>query len=116
MTEEESAPTEPDWIRWCKVRDLDSIQGQTYMLRESQAPSSPWRNVATRSEKFWQEELPAETEDGPSRVVSFEVMTVAFHGVDAERVLNFDDDVEVGLIRPPWWGPEQEPSPDWPRK
>ena len=107
MTEPE-LPTEPDWTRRCKVDDLDDLRGQPYMLRTSDDPTTPWRNVKTRHEGFW-------TDDKTGDRVYY--MTVDFYGDDSQRVLNYggDDEIEVGLIRPPFWTEDQEP-PEWPRR
>ncbi len=114
MTDPE-IPTEPDWTRWAKVSDLDELQGMPYMLRTSDDPSSPWRNVKTQSDQFWHEELPPVNEDEPNRVIPFHTTTIEFYFDNSQRVLNDTDDIEVGLIRPPWWRPEQE-LPEWPRR
>ena len=95
-----ASPTEPDWVRQAKPSDLDDLQGDPYMLRASSDPSSPWRNVKTRTQSF----------DGDG-----ERVTVEFHEGGPERVLAADEEIEVGLIRPPWWTEDMEPR-EWPKR
>ena len=98
-------PSKPDWTRPCKVSDLDDIRGEQYMLRTSDDSTSPWRSVKTRNEGWWTD---------PDTGTQVEYMTVEFYDDDSQRILNYDDEIEVGLIRPPWWPEDQEP-PEWPR-
>jgi hypothetical protein len=74
------------------------------MLRTSDDSTSPWRAVKTRHQGFWTDE-----ETG-SRLY---YVTVEFHDDDSQRVLNDTDEIEVGLLRPPWWTDDMEP-PQWP--
>jgi hypothetical protein len=100
-------PSEPDWTRRCKGFHLDDIPpGDPYMLQTSDDEDSPWKMVKTRNRGFWR--------DGETGA-QFSYMTVAFHGDSSERVLNDDDDIEAGFIRPPFWPEDLEP-PDWPRR
>lgn len=107
MTDDAEVPSEPDWIRWAKVTDLEDLRGDPYMLRLTDDPSSPWRHVKTCTHGMWTDER-----SGARKYY----MTVAFHNEDAERVLNMDDDVELGLIRPPWWPKDWKPNEEWPRR
>jgi hypothetical protein len=98
---------DPDWTRTCLVSDLNELQdGQPYMLRTSDEPTSPWRSVKTRNQGWWKDQ-------DTGTVVTY--ITVEFHDDDAERLLNRDDEIEVGLIRPPYWPEDLEP-PEWPRR
>lgn len=105
MTDDET-PTEPDWTRRCKPFDLDELHGAPYMLRASDDPDSPWRSVKTRREGFW-----TDRETG----ARFEYVSFDFWHDDTERLVNIDDEIEVGLVRPPWWTDDMAP-PEWPRK
>ncbi|WP_205874433.1 hypothetical protein [Mycobacterium camsae] len=100
-----NGPSEPDWTRLCKGTDLEQLRGQPYMLRESDDPGSPWRSVSGRAQGFFTDQ-----ESG----VVFYYTTVKFYG-GGERVINDSDDLEIGLIRPPWWTDDMEPS-EWPRR
>lgn len=108
MTDEQGdVPTAPDWTRTCTGRDLDEIQpGQSYMLRLSDEPDSPWRHVKGRRQGNW-----IDKDTGQS----IEYMTVSFHNDDSERVLNETDEIEVGLFRPADWPNDMDP-PEWPRR
>jgi hypothetical protein len=102
MTE---TPSEPDWTRRCKVTDLNDLRGQPYMLRTSDDPTSPWRSVKTRNVGSW-------TDRDTGTDVHY--VTVEFYDDDSQRILNHTDEIEIGLIRPPWWPEGAEPQ-EWPR-
>lgn len=99
-------PTTPDWTRTCKPSDLDDLTGDPYMLRVSDDPSSPWRNVKTRTEGFG-----ADPETG----AGYHYMKVTFWDDDAERTIKPNEELEVGLIKPPWWPADAAP-PAWPKR
>jgi hypothetical protein len=88
-------PTEPDWTRVCKPTDLGDLHGRPYMLRASDDPASPWKSVKTRRDGMWTETLPPATPGEPERRVRIDYMTITFYD-GTERVLNDNDDVEVG--------------------
>jgi hypothetical protein len=101
----EDVPAAPDWTRRCKVSNLDEIPpGSPYMLRTSDDPASQWRSVRERTRGFWTDEVTGDR---------FHYLTVRFHDADDERLLNDDDEIEVGFIRPPWWPADAQP-PEWP--
>jgi hypothetical protein len=75
------------------------------MLRTSDDESSPWKFVRTRVHGSWAD---------PETEAQFYYVTVNFHDDDSERILNDTDEIEVGLVRPPWWTDDMEP-PEWPR-
>lgn len=101
-----TAPAEPDWTRRATAKDLDDLQGFPYMLRTSDDPISPWRSVKTRHQGWWND---AETG------TQVQYVTVEFYNDDSQRVLNDGDEIEVGLIRPPWMSADTEPPP-WPSR
>lgn len=75
------------------------------MLRESDESDSPWRSVSGRAQGFFTDQ-----ETG----VFFWYMTVRFYG-GGERIINESDDIDVGLLRPPWLPEDAEP-PEWPHR
>jgi hypothetical protein len=97
--------SDPDWVSRCTVADLYKIDGP-FMMRTSEDSDSPWRTVSTHRLGFW-----TDRESG-ARV---DYLTVEFHDDVAERVLNPDEEIEVGLIRPPSWPADATP-PEWPRR
>ncbi|WP_156409463.1 hypothetical protein [Mycobacterium sp. Root265] len=104
---EPPVPKEPDWTARCFVHELDEIgPGNPYMLRTSDDSASPWRMVKSRHQGWWTDEQTG---------VQFEYTTVEFHRDEAQRILNHTDEIEVGLIRPPWWPTDMEP-PVWPKR
>ncbi|KRD04949.1 hypothetical protein ASE48_20120 [Mycobacterium sp. Root265] len=62
--------------------------------------------VKSRHQGWWTDEQTG---------VQFEYTTVEFHRDEAQRILNHTDEIEVGLIRPPWWPTDMEP-PVWPKR
>jgi hypothetical protein len=97
-------PSVPDWTRVCKGSDLAEIRGFPYILRESEDSESPWRSVAGTHDRM---------SSDPELGVRVEYMTVDFYS-GGQREISAADDVEVGLLRPPWWPDDVEP-PEWPR-
>ena len=82
-------PVEPSRTEIFLARNLDSLGHDTpFMLRTSDDEGAPWRPVRQRRRAGWTD---------PDTGAFAETMTVNFWFDDSERVLNFDDPVEVGF-------------------
>jgi len=81
--------SEPDSIRRCTVADLYDLDGP-FMMRISEDSDSPWKLVKTHTLGFW-----TDRQSG----ARIDYCTIKFHDDAAERVVNPDEEIEIGLRR-----------------